>query len=190
MGAAVDMGADEFVPTPAVNNFIINDGAAQRSMVDSVTVVFNQPVTLAAGAITLAQLTTTPGVTTPVAFTLSNPTGDSRTYVLTFNAPNDLGGSLPNGSYTLTVHSLLVQSTVGSTSAGSDQTYTFHRLFGDYYGTGTVNFADLLLEFDNLGAREGSVRYLWYMDPTGSGSISFASLLGLFDDLFKKSILD
>ena len=189
-GAAVDMGAYEFasMPLPVLSSFTINDGNAQRSMIDSLTVTFNEPVTLAAGAITLNQVDYVAGTTTPQPFTLSNPSGDLETYVLTFTGPAYRGGSLSNGDYNLTVHSALVTNADGGTLSGGDQTFLFYRLFGDFYGTGTVSFGDLLLLDQDYNAKVGSANYLWYMDPDDSGVIDFASLLFLSQD-YKDTVL-
>src|SRR5205085_4488374 len=55
-GAAPDVGADELTvtaPPPRVQSVVVNGGAAQRSMVTSLTVTFSGVVTLGSGAFVL-----------------------------------------------------------------------------------------------------------------------------------------
>jgi hypothetical protein len=59
----------------------------------------------------------------------------------------------------------------------SDQTYNFHRLYGDFYGTGTVNAADEALVSADYGITSSSSKYLWYMDVNDDGYINFSDLL-------------
>jgi hypothetical protein len=142
-----------------VSSFQVNDGSAQRSMVESLTVTFNAPVTLAAGAITLE---TQSG--TAVAFSLSPAAGPSATYVLSFSGSQFVGGSLANGQYVLTVNHSLVSSSGGAMTA--DQSFSFFRLFGDYNGDGSVNNADYTVFKKAYGAAVGSAAYntYWYFD--------------------------
>jgi PKD repeat protein len=68
----------------------------------------------------------------------------------------------------LTVHSALVSGT-GGASLGSDQTYNFFRLFGDFYGTGTVTNADYSLF--KTAYKGGAAAYVSYFDFDGNGVI-------------------
>ena len=120
--------------TVSVVSFKVNDGSPQRLMVDSLSVTFSSPVTLAAGAIAL---TTQGGAAVP--FQLS--TTDNTTYVLKFTGSQFIGGSLANGHYMLTINHALVSGPNGAVMK-ADENYLFFRLFGDYNGDGTVNNAD------------------------------------------------
>jgi hypothetical protein len=164
-------------PSSTVNvaSFKVNDGSAQRSMVDSLSVTFSAPVTLAAGAIVL---TTQSG--TAVPFQLS--TADYTTYTLTFSGAQFIGGSLANGRYVLTVNHALVSGPGGGVMAAS-QSYSFFRLFGDYYGTGTVTNADYALFKKAFDAVAGSSTYAtyWYFDYYDSGTINNNDLTEFLD---------
>ena len=83
------------IPTdpPLVSAVGVNDGAAQRSMVTSLEVVFDQEVTLDPEA----SLTLLDATGAAVDLDIANPSGDGRTYVATFADPNFIGGSLPDG---------------------------------------------------------------------------------------------
>jgi hypothetical protein len=167
------------LPAPTVSSFTINDGNPQRSMITSLTVVFSEPVTLATGAITLGLRPTGGGADMPETFTLTNPSGDGETYVLTFTDPSFIGGSLPDGVYDLTMHAALVTNADDATLSGGDQTDSFYRLYGDYFGTGSVGFADLVLLAQDFGITSSSPNYLSYLDVDSDGTIGFASLVKL-----------
>ena len=160
--AAAQSSAVTFIiQTPAspvyVSTFQVNDGSAQRSMVESLTVTFNAPVTLSAEAITLTDQTT--GTAVPIQWS----TVDGITYVVTWSS-QFTGGSLSNGQYVLTVNHTLVSSTGGSMTA--DQSYSFFRLFGDYNGDGIVNNADYMMFKKAYTSAVGSATYntYWYFD--------------------------
>ena len=157
------------VIAPAVSNFIVNDGSAQRSMVDSLTVVFNEPVTLASNAITLNLLSQTGGASTPITlFNLNSPDGGT-TWVLTFTDPSYIGSSLPDGAYALDVTASGVSSQ-GLTMTGSNPSYTFWRLYGDFTGQGVVNGTDFGILATLFGTQTNSSN--WYVDYNGDGVIN------------------
>ena len=159
-----------------VTSFMVNNGSAQRSMVDSLTLTFGAPVTLAPGAIVL---TTQSGLVMP--FQVS--TTDNTTYVLSFSGAQITGGSLPNGSYVLTVNSSAVSGTSGGAMA-ADQSYSFFRLFGDYNGDGTVNNADYMIFKKAFNAVVGTSTYAsyWYFDYFDSGTINSYDLTKFLGD--------
>ena len=157
------------VIAPAVSNFIVNDGSAQRSMVDSLTVVFNEPVTLASNAITLNLLSQTGGASTPITlFNLNSPDGGT-TWVLTFTDPSYIGSSLPDGAYALDVTASGVSSQ-GLTMTGSNPSFTFWRLYGDFTGQGVVNGTDFGILALIFGTQTNSSN--WYVDYNDDGVIN------------------
>jgi polygalacturonase len=157
-------------PAPAVTSFSVNGGAVQRSMDTLVSVLFNQPVDLSTGAITLTKRATGGGSPTPMTFTLS--TTDNTTFNLTF--PSGIGASLPNGIYDLTVTAADVTSIATSTPMTSDQTFTFHRLFGDVDGNGIVNNADYFAFKQSYAQASGSPNYNAAFDFDGNGIVNNA----------------
>jgi hypothetical protein len=168
---------------PVASTFQVNDGSPQRAMVTSLTVTFNEEVNLASNAITLNLLSQTGGASTPVAFVLNSQNAGS-TWVLTFNGSGDIGGSLPDGGYELTVNASGVTSTQGVAMAAS-QNFTFWRLYGDFAGTGAVNGSD----FSKLAAVFGSTTNSsdWYIDFNNDGVIN-GSDFGAFAARFGSSI--
>jgi hypothetical protein len=79
-----------------VESVAVNDGSAQRSMVNSLTVTFDGPVTLAPGAFELTRRDGNP-VELNVA---ASVVGGKTVAVITFDSPDLIGGSLADGSYT------------------------------------------------------------------------------------------
>jgi len=140
-------------PLPRVSGVAVNNGAAQRSRVSSVTVNFDALVTLPANpadAFALNRLGDAAAVA--LAATVTNTTTTS--VVLTFTGGAVFGGSLLDGRYTLTVLGGLVASAAGlldgngDGTGGDDYVLTgtpangLFRLFGDADGDGDVDAAD------------------------------------------------
>ena len=97
---------------------VINDGSAKRSMIDSLTVVFPTAVTLSSGVFSLENTTTD----TTFGLTVTNPSGDGKTYLLSFTGDSGLSnGSLPDGTYTLNI----ARADVSGYTMATNQTYNF-----------------------------------------------------------------
>ena len=138
-------------PPPQVAAVIINDGAVQRSMVTSIVVAFNGPISFVGTPASAFELTGPDGL---VVLNAAPQTFNGQTSVrLTFTAAPNIGGSLADGLYTLRV----VSSRVAGGLVGGDYVSTagaIHRLFGDADGNRTVNSTDFaaLRTFFGLGA--------------------------------------
>jgi hypothetical protein len=157
-------------PAPAVQSVVINDGNIQRSMINSLTISFSTPVTLAADAITLS-LRNPGGPATSVAVTVTNPSSDGRTYVVTFP-----GGTLVNGMYDLLISAAGATGALGQKLSGGDQTVTFHRLFGDANGDRNIDVADLGTFATFYGLSSSDPNFVWWLDAGGDGRIDIADL--------------
>jgi hypothetical protein len=161
-------------PPQRVAGVVVNDGAAQRSMVNSVTVTFGGDAILDPGAIELRRRDGT-----AVNFDLAISTaGGTTAAVLTFAAPEFVGGSLADGRYVLTVRADRVHDRWGRQldgdgdgSAGGDRVEIISRLFGDSYGNGVVAFPDRSPFRDAFGSRAGDAGYLWHFDFDGDGDV-------------------
>ena len=129
------------VVVPAVGTIVMDDGSGQRSMVRSITVPFNTPVTLGTGAITLWRRSFTAGGSpTSIAFTRT-ANADNSAFTLTFGGAGITGGSLSDGVYDLQFNPAAITTTAGL-SPDVPTTYTFKRLFGDADGDGGVSIND------------------------------------------------
>jgi alkaline phosphatase D len=159
---------------PAVEGVQINDGSAQRSKVNSLTVTFNRVVTIEAGAFELrrdgAGLLDLQVTTSVVA--------GKTVAVVTFAGPGIIGGSLADGQYTLTIRSDHVHDRWGREldgdgdgSAGGDRVDGFFRLFGDTDGDRDVDHADLDVMLSSFHKNQGDAGFLWYLDYDGDGDV-------------------
>jgi hypothetical protein len=159
------------VSAPTLSSFTVNGGAAQRSMDTLLTLVFSEPVTIT-NALSLMQTPLGGGTASPITFTSSSPDGGT-TWNLTF--PTLTGGSLPDGTYALTVTAADVFA-AGSTvtMAGGDQTFDFFRLFGDYDGNGIVNNADYFQFKKTYGLSSSSPSYNPIFDYDSNGIVNNA----------------
>lgn len=163
-------------PTPPiVLNFGVGNGTPQRSMVKSLTLSFDQPVTLSAGAIVLMRRGTSGSVNVP--FTLSPATGAATVFTLTFNT--QANGSLDDGVYDLILAQSAVRNASNQPMGTTTTTYSFYRLYGDFDGNGTVDFNDFLRLQNAFGATTGGSNYDAAIDGDSNGTIDFNDFLSL-----------
>ena len=148
-GGVTDTGGTAY---PALEQ--TNAGTLQvneASMVDSLVVVFNEPVTIASPttAFTLSLKTFTDNGTpstvgdATTTVTATNPSGDGMTWVLTFSGGvgtngSVVGGSIEDGDYYLNLSAGSVAATANSTITNASNQNSFYREFGDVLGTGFV----------------------------------------------------
>lgn len=143
----------EPAPTPpVVAETIINHGDVQRSMVTSVTVNFDQVVSLPANPADAFQLKRNDNATVNVLAAVTETSFTSVNLTFTDGAVN--GNSLADGRYTLTILPNLVSNANGQLDGNgngiggdpyvlnSSGTAGIFRLFGDADGNATVNSND------------------------------------------------
>jgi hypothetical protein len=161
--------AAEAAAPPAVTAVAVNDGHAQRSKVSSLTVTFDRPVTLDAGAFTLAGRN---GAGAGTSLASANPSGDGRTFVLTFGGAPVVGGSLADGVYDLTVVASKVHAAdAPATTMAADHAFEFHRLFGDANGDGDADNGDAVQMGRTYNLTAADAGFLWYWDYNGDGDV-------------------
>jgi hypothetical protein len=158
VGPSADIGAveEQLIPPPRVAKVIVNDGNAQRSIVTSLTVVFDQVVTFGSidSAFGLARVAGgLPGAIGDIPVQ-SAPNAVTISFVSTGLISLDPGGSLPDGVYQLTVSAAQVTGAGGALDGDGDGTggddFTtpttgpgrITRLFGDADGDGDVDAQD------------------------------------------------
>jgi ELWxxDGT repeat protein len=165
-------------PNPVrVASAVVNNGAAQRSMVTGLIVTFSEVVTLAASAFSLRRADGT-----AVGLTVTSALVNGRTVAsLAFTGPDIIAGSLADGQYTLTIASSLVKGTDGQKldgdgngAPGGDATLALHRLYGDTNGDRRVDNADIFLFRPAFGRGSADPLYLAYLDYNGDGQVDGA----------------
>lgn len=168
------------VRPPLVQSVAVNDGSAQRSMVKSITVTFNQVVALDPGAFVLRS---TAGAI--VGLNQSVGVVNGQTVVtLTFTGQDIVGGSLADGRYALTLLSSRVRDSLGNSldgdadgQAGGDYVASLFRLFGDVNGDGAINGLDLTGFRAAFGSTTGDSTYRDFFDFNGDGAINGLDLV-------------
>ncbi|SIO58313.1 Arylsulfotransferase (ASST) [Singulisphaera sp. GP187] len=172
-----------------VESVVINDGSAQRSMVNRITVTFDGAAVLDPGAIELRRQDGT-----PIHFLLDVSVVGGRTAaVLSFAGPEFVGNSLADGNYTLTVRADRVHDRWGreldgdgNGSAGGDRLVRVSRLFGDSDGDGDVDAEDRERFRSAFRTSACEPSYLWYFDFDGDGDVDGQDN-GQFNRRFRRS---
>jgi uncharacterized repeat protein (TIGR03803 family) len=160
------------LPPATVQGVQINDGSAQRSMVNSITVTFSTTVDIAPGAFTLVHVHA--GVTTELSQVVrfaTNRVGAETVATVTFVGSGIVGGSLPDGRYTLIIHSYLVHDHQLGAALNGDRVEHFFRLFGDVNSNGKVDDMDRAVFLASYRSRKGMPNYRWYLDYNCDGTI-------------------
>ena len=174
-------------PAPQLIASQVGDGTAQRSIIKTYGLTFNEPVTLSSGAVTFARLATdsTGGITSSVdlssAVTWSNPAGDGLTWRMSIvpgGAADNGSGALPDGIYQVTLHDAQITNIHGAAltggANGTQPLPAFGALLGDLDGDGRVAFADLLV----LAQHYGTTTATWSDgDLDSDGAVGFSDLL-------------
>ncbi|MGC4030141.1 MAG: dockerin type I domain-containing protein [Tepidisphaeraceae bacterium] len=186
-----------FITAPTqVTAVVVEDGLPQRSLVRSITVQVNRPVTLAgiaAGAFSLQQLT---GVVLPTTVNVSSvtPNAGGTAITLTFSQQGGNAVSLVDGQYQLVINGAKISDTAGalldaaaSGVRGSSRSVNFFRLAADTDGNGQVNFNDFLTLQAAFGTQAGGIGYNISADVDGDGSVNFNDFL-LLQANFGKSV--
>jgi hypothetical protein len=161
----------------------------QRSLVTSIVYKFSEPVNaLAASDFSLGLqggvsvnggAGQTVGNTTGVNLSVSNPSGDGMTWVVTFSGTGIEGGSLTDGVYTLLANTASITSAANSSqTAQARASDVFAELFGSVAGevtsadnsTTTVKAANANACQAEIGFVPGELGYQAYFDASGGGT--------------------
>ena len=168
-------GPGFFEQPPQVESVTINDGAAQRSKINRLTVAFDTLVTIAPGAFELYRQ----GFNKPLPLRVAVDASEGRTVArLTFKGHHVGGGSLADGRYRLVIRGDKVRDASGRRldgngdgTEGGNYVDEFFRLFGDTDGDGDVDARDKAVFKSAYGKRSGQPGYLWYLDHNANGRI-------------------
>src|SRR5262249_170257 len=146
---------------------VVNDGAAQRSVVNSLTVTFDAAVTIARGAFEVRGQDGR-----RIDIDVSSTVVDGKTVaVLAVTGKDLVAGSLAGGNYTRTIPADGIRDEAGRAVdadgdgvAGGARVGAYFRLFGDGDGDRDVDARDLDRFFSTLGKRQGDAGFLSFFD--------------------------
>jgi autotransporter-associated beta strand protein len=177
--------------SPRVLGVQSNGGAAQRSMVTSLTVTFDGSVTLPTNAATAFTLTRIGGGAVTIGSATAQAVSGATVVTLSGFSGTEAssGGSLNDGRYTLTA--LAGQITAngqqldgnGDGTAGDNFVFAdsgqatgnqLFRFFGDINGDRFVNGADFALFRTAFGSSSSSANYNAALDVNGDGFVNGA----------------
>jgi hypothetical protein len=168
---------------PRVAAVTVDDGTAQRSRVASLTIRFDQVVSLPANVADAFQLSRNGGGAVNFTATASYQGGVTVVTLNSFTGSEaDASGSLIDGRYTLTVLQNRVSSTGAALDGNDDGTagdnfvYTdaqgLFRFYGDVNGDANINGFDLGIFRNAFGTQVGDANYLNYLDFDQDGVIN------------------
>jgi len=160
-----------------VTGVAIGDSTNSRSVVDQLTLDFDNIVNPQAGAFELIQRES--GQTVDLNWTIDNSSGVSQVIVDFSGALVENGGSLVDGNYQLNIDGTLL----GGSVPGSDFTFGdqesdgFYRYFGDFDGNKNVNVFDLLGFRQTYRLTSADAGFDARFDSNGDGNINVLDLL-------------
>lgn len=178
---------------------VIGDGTSQRSLVNKVTLLIDDQVTIDAGAFTLIQRGSNAVVSTQV--TQSTTLAGQTQVVLTFSGSMTRGnGALVDGYYELTVDGSKIrngelQADFNGDGTGGDglvigaaETDNFFALYGDTNGDGLVGIAEFGEFRASFGKTDQEAGYNALLDYDRDGAIGVSDF-GQFRSRFGKAKL-
>jgi hypothetical protein len=189
---------------PTVQSVVVNGGAAQRSMVTSISVVFSAQVgftSTPAAAFTLTRVAD--GAAVSFTATATVVMGETVVTLNGFTGPATQFGSFADGRFTLRVLSSQVTANGftldGNNDGAAGDDYVspadtagghglhLYRLFGDANGDGVVDAIDLGQFRSTYNANSASPLYLSYLDVDNSGAVD-AQDLGQFRSRYNENV--
>jgi hypothetical protein len=169
---------------PKVTGVVVNNGGAQRSLVTSLTISFDQVVTLPASVADAFTLARTGGGPVTFQATASFIGGVTVVTLSNFTGAETQFGSLADGRYTLTALQNLISAGGAALDGNGDGTggdnFTFgeaqglFRFYGDATGDRHVDIADFGLLSGTFNLSTGQTGFLPYFDFNNDGHIDIA----------------
>ncbi|MBL8811346.1 MAG: pre-peptidase C-terminal domain-containing protein [Planctomycetaceae bacterium] len=184
------------VPPARVSSTAIDDGTAQRSMIRSLTISFDQFVTVLPGAFTVAKRG---GGTVPLLAPQINVAGGKTVVILRFASGQHVGpgNSLEDGNYEVRIDPSRVLFggagidgdnnglAGGMYVFGNQATHKLFRLFGDANGDRVVNTADTSLFNATYRKISGQAGYNFAFDYDGDGDVDALDYLYMRNQINK-----
>ena len=182
-------GSSSFVFDPPVSDPLkvdrvqVNDGDAQRSNIESITIFFNKATNLGEliGNESIFDAVKVFG-SSQVILEATRYQYDSATNALTIDLTDDgFGGSrstmLADGRYQIRMDTTKISGASGGNLEDDDvvddaiRTFDFHRLMADWDGNETVGQGDLTPFFEHYGSIRGSESYDFAFDLDEDGDV-------------------
>ncbi|TWU58484.1 G8 domain protein [Rubripirellula tenax] len=186
VGNALDSNAiDQFMidmTGPQIESVVVNNGSAQRSMVNSLSVTFSEVVN---GVDTNAFILMNTTTNTQVIPSVTTQELNGKTVAtFTFSGSGITGGSLADGNYTLTTLASAVTDATGNHfdangdgTSGDNATDTFFRHFGDFDGDRDVDARDFLQFRRAFQKMAGNSAFNAAFDFDGDGDVDARDFL-------------
>jgi extracellular elastinolytic metalloproteinase len=161
---------------PSVTGTQINDGAAQRSRVTSITVTFSTVVTFLGGNVVAAfTLTRIGGGSVAFSASASNATGVTVVTINGFTGAEAQSGSLRDGRFTLTALASNISNAAGQLNGGTNFTFGdaqgLFRFYGDINGDRNVDISDFGPFSGTFGLNSGQAGFISAFDFNNDGTI-------------------
>jgi hypothetical protein len=174
-GTGNDVVVTRFNPNaPHVAQVIVGDGAAQRSSVNQLKVVFDRIISYTDSpekAFKLQKIVGGLPVGNVGILVTTVTVGNHSEVTLTFTSDTTFG-SLNDGRYRLNVIGERIVS--NGAPMESDYVLNFHRMYGDTNGDARIDIADFGLFSTTYGKQVGDPGYFGYFDFNGDGRIDAA----------------
>lgn len=171
-------------PLPNVSSVAIDDGSAQRSAIETITLTFDGEVEVEPDAISIVQRSDIMGLTgTPVdsSFTSMTSGGDTTVFVTFSSLTRNGVGHLVDGHYQVTVDRQKVWldglRMKEDFIFGDEDSHRFFSFYGDSNGDRSINIFDLLTFRQSYAAVSGDANYVFFMDYDAGGSVNIFDLL-------------
>jgi len=166
-----------------VESVVVNDGAAQRSVVRSLTVSFTELATFLSTPAAAFQVSG-PNGNVAVSVDFSGSTSSQTIARLTFSGSGTSFGSLDDGDWTLTAFASQISDSLGQALdgdfngyVGGNYVFQFHRLFGDLDADTDVDALDFLAFRDALGSSVGDANFQTAFDYDNDNDVDASDFL-------------
>ena len=180
-------------PPLAIVDIVVNDGSAQRSNIETISIRFNQATNLQQ-LITDSQIASAVqlfgAAQTQIILTAVNYHYDEQSFTLTIDLTVDgFGGSrktmLADGRYQVRLSTGLIRAAENTDNvlldddelADAIRRFDFHKLLADFNGNAQVDLTDRNLFYEHYGARAGDATYDFAYDLDGDGDVDYTDYL-------------
>ncbi|MFN0127301.1 MAG: Ig-like domain-containing protein [Verrucomicrobiales bacterium] len=189
-GSSVTIDNVQILGTPEVVEVVINGGAAQRSMVTTVSVRFSEDVSASVDLGDFRFTNVTTGQVVPLAAMALDYQSLGNVVVIT--VPGLTGRSFTDGNYRLTIDATGISIAAGQAlstaeleTLNGEPVFRFHRLFGDQDGDRDVDFLDTYYYQLTSNRHAPEPQYDWRFDSEADADVDALDLFRFAQNYFK-----